>query len=248
MNAPDTRRLAIIAKIRKLSGITTDRGASEAEANYAAQRVAALVAEHDVSATELSVRADASACITDEFTELNAADDWLPCATLIARVYGCRVWMCTEMDDPFDLGLPMRVRRIRYFGCPVDVAACVATTAIIYTGLQTESAAFKGDRASFRLGMSHRLQARLGELWDRKRREYAGAPTGSALIVLKDQLVTEEYAKLNMRLSSHRTAGRGRPVNSAAFAAGQAAGARAQIDPSAALYGARGITQRRGAR
>lgn len=239
-----TPRETILAKIRKLSAVTTARGASEAEAAYAARKVAELVREHEVSATELSTRADAAACLTDEFTELNASDDWLPCASLIARVYGTRVWMHSETADPLDLGMLMRVRRIRYFGTPVDVAAAVATTGIIYAAFQSESAAFRGDRASFRRGMSDRLQARLAELWDTKRREYAGAPTGTSLVVLKDALVTEEFAKLNLRMGEHRPTGSSRAVNPAAFRAGQAAGARTQIDPGAALYGRRALPAR----
>lgn len=235
---PDTDRRSLLARIRKLAAFTEANGATEAEAATAASMIADLIARHNITEDERSIREDASGCTMDQFTELNAADDWIALVPVIARVYHCRAWFATRTEDPLGLGMVMRVRHVRYFGTALDAAAATATVAIVYTALQSAAKAFRGGRASFRAGMVARLEERLRELIPP---EQPWADTGSALMVLKDQLVTAEFAKLNLRLGVHRQRPGTTRANPAAFAAGAAAGSRADLASGARLYGHRAI-------
>lgn len=237
--ASNPARTALLARIRKLAAFTEANGATEAEASTAAAMIADLIARHNVTEDECSVREDTAGCLTDQFTELNASDDWIALVPVIARVYHCRAWFAVRTEDPLGLGMVMRVRHVRYFGTALDAAAATATAAIVYTALQSAAKSFRGDRASFRAGMVARLEERLRELIPP---EQPRASTGTALMVLKDQLVTEEFAKLNLRLRSRAACPSGTVrANGAAFAAGAAAGSRADIASGQRLYGNRAI-------
>jgi len=225
------QREALIDRIRKLQKFTLAAGCSEHEASAAAQKVSALIAEYDVTSDELRIRTDAKGCITDTFIELNATrSDWMTCALPIARLYHCRVWYTNDRADPLGLGFEQPITVLKYFGFPSDVAACVATSAIIYNSITGEAAALprrsgKLYLESFRAGMIARICERLREMTQQRQ---AAQVTGQALIVLKDALVTEEYAKLNLRLGTVRSSTM-KDYNSAAFAAGAAAGNRTDL-------------------
>jgi Protein of unknown function (DUF2786) len=225
MNAPNARD-SLLARIHKLREVTESRGATEAEALTAANLIASLIRQYDITADELSVRRDAAACRTDAFTELNPRDDWLTLPTLIASLYTCRVWMQTTAEDSLGIGLTLKVRHMKFFGIPTDVTAATATCMILYTALQSDSTAFKGCRASFRLGMIDRLAARLQEMIAAARPP-AGS-TGTALVPLKNALVAEEFKKLGMRLGSARHTAR-IAADAASYNAGSAAGSRVDL-------------------
>jgi hypothetical protein len=220
-------REALVARIRKLSRFTTAAGCSEHEAQAALAKVRELIAAHNVTQSELEVRFEAARCITDEFIELNATlGDWTSCTVDIAKLYHTRVWASRGTEDPLGIGLVQPVTKVRFFGLMADVAACVATSGIVCASVNSEASKFKGHRISFRLGMIARLSERLRAMQIEERQ--APVASGTALIVLKDQLVTEEYAKLNLRLSRGRAAKQS-ATNSAAYHAGSAAGSRVDL-------------------
>ena len=232
----DKRREEIISKIRKLSRMTIENGCSEAEALFAAAKLAELMAEYNVNADELTVRADASGCLIDEFINPGSYNNLTSVAGAIGKLFGCRQWYERRTEEnPFDDSLPrVEVSAIRFFGPKSDVAACLALTAIVFCATTTEARNFaktltgkQRERRSltedFRIGMSVRLAGRITEL--RRQRE-GMRPTGTALISLKNQLVEDEWAKQNIRLRHTRS-----PMahNAAAYGAGARAADRVDL-------------------
>lgn len=212
----------IIAKIQKLSRLTMAAGCTEAEAALAAERIATLMREHNISQTEASVRREAASCGFADHTEFGTRmGPYQMCATTIARVFDCRCYGTTSRLDIFDTVI------IRYFGLPADTAACVALTGIIANAMTTESERFmardgRGQglaaKHSFCVGMATRLNERIAT--------FRVVPTGSALLVLKTQLVAAEWDKLDLNLHKRKAAS---VTNSSACAAGKAAGSRVDI-------------------
>jgi hypothetical protein len=235
-------RDALISRLRALQQFTTARGCTEAEAAAAMAKVAELMAAHAISQTDVDLRRDAAACLQDEFIHLEGSRaDWADVLMPMAKAYGTRVWRETRICDPLDLGHPMRVTVYKFFGLPQDVTACMAILAIIANSVEHESTQFRGKgrdaRSSFRAGMVQTLVARL-----RAMERPIVESTGRGLIVLKDQLVTEEFAKLGLDLGPSRRTMRAAPGNGAAFAAGQSAGSRVNLGQGA-MYGARQIAR-----
>ena len=152
-------------------------------------------------------------------------------------MYGTRAWYGHRDEDTLGIGMTMRVTYCAFFGLASDVAACIATTSIIHTAIEGEAEKYKGRasaRASFRAGMVARLNERLAEM------ARVPAPvTGNALVVLKNQLVTEEWAKLNMRLRAG-TLSNAAVRDGAAFNAGRSAAGRVDLG-GAKVAGTRSI-------
>lgn len=222
---PTLQREALVSRIRKLSKFTTQAGCTEGEAALALAKVRALIAEHNVTQDELSVRFEASRCITDEFVELNATvSDWTQICLPLSALYSTRCWYSKKDNaDPLGIGMPMPIVQAKFFGLAADVAACIATCSIVYTAVSGEASKFKGHRISFRLGMIARLCERLREMKVAERMP----TTGNALVVLKNALVTEEFARLNLRLRDvqlKRTVSDG-----ASYRAGASAGSRVDL-------------------
>lgn len=244
-------RDSLIDRIRKLSAFTTDRGCSEAEALSAAAKIAELMALHDINETDLSLRAEASSCLTDEFIELNSrAGDWSSVASSIARYTHTRVWQTTSYEDPLDSGHPMPITHIRFFGTPLDVAAALALTSICYSAIVITSIRFNASerrsrkrdsaRSDFRMGMAARLTQRLQDMIAERDAALRNKPTGTSLIILKDQLVTEEFAKLNLNLNrGHRYS---HANHSDAYRTGYAAGSHVDLGARTRLTGQRKLT------
>jgi hypothetical protein len=188
-------RQDIISRIQKLSKFTTASGCTEFEAASAAAKIAELISAHDVQDSELALRADTQGCIFDEFIDFASKQgEWTSAVPLIARLYHCKVYAKRRVEDIFELGSSRPVLAMRFFGFPQDVAACIATTSIIHAAVMGARPAKHLDCKSFRWGIVDRLQERLQELLT------ARQTPGRGLLVLKDQLVTEEFAKHGIRL------------------------------------------------
>ena len=194
-------RQDIISRIQKLSKFTTASGCTEFEAASAAAKIAELISAHDVQDSELALRADAQGCIFDEFIDFASKQgEWTSAVPPIARLYHCKVYVQRRVENILELGAKP-VLAMRFFGFPQDVAACIATTSIIHAAVMDARPAKHLDCKSFRWGIVDRLQERLQELITARQ-----AP-GRGLLVLKDQLVTEEFAKhgINLGRATKRT-------------------------------------------
>src|SRR5215472_16163901 len=91
-----TERDKIKQRIAKLLNLTTDKGASEAEAMQAAERAAELMAHYDIQASELqikSARAVSKHTLVRRYGNLRIA---VPTARYIAALCDCKYWLNRE--------------------------------------------------------------------------------------------------------------------------------------------------------
>lgn len=216
----------IKAKIAKLANMTIENGASESEALFAAKKIAELLDAHGMSIEEMKDFQNENSTNkmeTGEFGNKKKLHEVQYCVTAIADFFDCKIW-ATRGND---------AHKIKFFGFPQDVAAAMALTeALVYAmesdykkwfNSQNSDVHGKTLRKNFMLGFCSRINARLKEM----KLARNSANTGTALIVVKGQVVTEEYAKLNMKISkSYRTV---YSSNNAAYEAGQTAGNTANL-------------------
>lgn len=227
---------AILSKAQKLRAMTQGAGASEAEAAMAAQVLARLIAEHSITETELSVRQDAKGYAFTEY-DLFVPDDGVFMLLLrgIARAYHCRFHFRQRKEDLLELGFPQKFIRFSIFGAELDREATVGLFHICYLAVATETESYsktlgrvKGKVQSlrdFQVGMIERLTARITPT-------HSQAPTtGTALLVLKDQLVTDAYAQALRAKGIRLRQATGPRVSSSssAYSAGQSAGSRVDL-------------------
>jgi hypothetical protein len=215
-------RDALAARVRKLQKMTQANDCSEAEAAFAAERIAAIMAEHQLTQDELSLKEDAAHCVMDDFLLFGqSVGDWYIIQQSIARLYVCKAWQrSVRLEEIPELGFSHPVRPFRFYGLPYDVVACISTMSICYTAVATECEKQKRKAHDFGFGMITRLAQRIDELKPKFK-------TGTGLMVLKDQLVTDAFAKEGIRLRT--THAKARDVDQAAFAKGFAAGDHVNI-------------------
>lgn len=230
-------RQDIISRVRKFAAMTTANGASESEAAMAAKFLAKLIAEHNIQETELTLKADAKGCLKDSFTALHGLDHWTEACWAIGRLFHCEVYRSkTGIALADDFSVP--TVEMNFYGYPQDVAACIALCRIIYLAVGQETNRYgKPMRKSrektlklnsFSLGMAKRLNERVNELIPPPQES-----TGRGLMVLKDQLVTSEFAdyctanKLRIRPAVNVTV-----ADYTSFHAGRAAAANVNLTQS----------------
>lgn len=210
--------------IRELQDVSEANGASEHEALNAAKRLGEILEKYNLDLTDASVREDASACVKNE---VFAADDYA--GTLVVGIkHFCEIIAYTVSNDG-------HAGKYVFFGVPHDVGIALYLYEICSEAMEYDWAGYMEvhgysmkKRASFRAGFAHRIYTRLMDL-KRERDERAAQSTCRDLIVLKDQLVTEEFKKqLGIRLVKAKA--RGGPADSGAFRAGMAAGANVNLN------------------
>ncbi len=240
-DSPDkAKRDSMIERVRKLSRMTTAAGASEAEAQMAATHMARLIAEYNIGQTELTVKVDAQHCIMDEFMDASTRrTPWSTTCRAVAELFSVRYYFTNRLEDLFDIGVPVSTFVVVVYGFPTDVAATLGMFQIIHNAISHESdifwAGLKGRqsskvaaRESFELGMANRLAERLKEI----KLAQTPASAGRGLMVLKDQLVTDQFAAMlktkGMRLGTARSL---EIRDRGAFAAGHVKGGAVSLQP-----------------
>lgn len=232
----------LIRRAQALAAMSHANGCSEAEAATAFAMLCALRTKHAIGDDEMSVRREAHDILTDSFSILEEHfADWGPHALgPIQGLLSVRCRIASDYKDALGLGFPTMTVTIKFFGYPTDVAAAIAMAEIIHTAIATttlvwsKSTKIKGKAKlqSFRIGMAQRLGERINEL-----KPKAQANSQGALIVLKDQLVTEAYAKEfgtggrtiqanTIRDAASASAGRARANNIALGYASEVGGSR----------------------
>lgn len=223
----------IKAKILALMSKTLENGCTEAEAMMASKKVQEMLNKYQLSLSDIKIRE--SKCTTGSYdTQLRAAAPTQHCVYGISKFTDTKAWLHTDV---------MQNGRIfyKFFGLEHDVLIAEYITklcdwAIIYDGedfksSETYSITPKNKRSKvlldFRIAMAQRIGAKLLEM--KTSQEARNASDGRSLVVVKGAVVTEEYAKLGLRL---RSAKMGHQFsNAAAYAAGTAAGDRLNINP-----------------
>ena len=190
------------ARIRALAARTVDRGCSEAEAMAAAAKVGELLAVYGLTMSEVELREEA--CVQRRIQVLGPgrqAMRWLYPALL--RLCECRGW--TDGKQDFVL-----------FGLEPDVQMAEYLLAVIGRALETEETRYRAspDYAartqpaqsvlrSFRYGFADRLGKRLDAMAQERERSEASqqaTSTGTALVLVKQQIIGEKFRELGVRL------------------------------------------------
>ncbi len=225
----------VIQRIQALRAKTVERGCTEEEAMAAAAKVAELLARHDLSLDELSVRnSDCQGVSIDTGRKRRAPVD--SCMLTLARFCDCHIWSEEGRDG---------MLRYTLFGLKLDVEAARFLHGLIELTFETESRVFRnselyrrrqgGERrttlTSFQVGLATGINAKL-ETMKTARTASAARSTGFDLVAVKHAVVDEEIEKLGLNLTT-RTKTTRRYVHGEAFAAGKAAGAL--FEPNAVL-------------
>ncbi|MGJ4927669.1 DUF7168 domain-containing protein [Bradyrhizobium sp. HKCCYLS2038] len=219
------------SRIQALRAKTIANGCTEHEALSAAAKVAELLDRHDLSLSDVELRA--SACerkVYETYRKKRIPLD--DCIGAIALFCDCRVWRGKNAagDNVYV-----------FFGLSADVEVAHYLAELIDNAVRAELGRFKTsadyrrfrhqDRhlanASFALGMVASIGERLVAM--KADRDQVKATTSRGLVVLKTSVVDAEFDKLDLNLRTQRSASR--MVSMTAYEAGGAAGATVAISP-----------------
>jgi hypothetical protein len=217
-------------RIQALRAKTIENGCTEDEALSAAAKVAELLDLHDLSLTDIELRA--APCERRAYETYRKKriplDD---CIGAIAQFCDCRVWR--EKNAAGE-------NSYVFFGLRADVEVAHYLAELIDAAVRAELGRFKTSadyrrfrhqqrhlaNASFALGMVASIADKLIAM--KAGRDQANLDTGRALVVLKTAVVDSEFAKLDMNLRTQRRSSR--MVSMTAFEAGGVAGAALSIN------------------
>jgi hypothetical protein len=216
------------ARIKALAEKTVSNGCTEAEAMSAADMVGRLLERYALTMEEIDVRQ--SRCVQVEMpTGSQRRRPIDGCMTALARFCDCKIWV-TRKEDTL---------RYVFFGFESDTAMAGYLYAIIDRAMATALQGFRAQRprrtgaalrqasTSFQHGMAARIAQRLEAAHAEREASVAAArSTGTALMLVKHQVVEAAFRATDVRLYSARSASRA--INSA-FRDGQAAGERVNL-------------------
>lgn len=191
---PELERVKRI--VRSMLERTQDNGCSEAEALLAAEKVGQLMEQYELKLTDIMVRE--TKCVQ---REVYAADRHAQ-----SIISGCGV-LCTLKT--YHKG-GQTVTTFILFGHPHDVELAIYLYEVCAEALDNDYAADQkihgysvAKRNSFRQGFAERIYSRMSQLRDKRDAERrARMPTSGCtdLVVLKNQLVTQEFDALGVKL------------------------------------------------
>ncbi len=222
MSAENTaRRERAKRLIRELQSRTTENGCTEAEAMEAARKIGELLEANDLDITEIGVREDTAQCRKEH---VYAADPYT--GVLISGIkHFCNLVAYVET------GAPGHAAKYVLFGVPHDLEMGMYLYEVCAEAMEHDWAKYMDrhgysmkKRASFRQGFASRVYDRLMEM--KRERDARNASQSRELVVLKDQLVKQEFGKLGIRLGR---AARQRVADHGAYMQGQAAGAKVNL-------------------
>ncbi len=218
-------------RIQALRAKTIANGCTEDEALSAAAKVAELLDRHDLSLTDVELRA--APCERRVFeTHRKKRIPLDDCIGAIAQFCDCRVWR-----EKNAAGESSYV----FFGLRSDIEVAHYLAELIDGAVRAELGRFKISadyrqlrhqerhlaNASFALGMVASVADRLVAI--KAGRDGVNESNGRGLVVLKTAVVDAEFDRLGLRLRTQRSTSR--MVSMTAYEAGGAAGAQLAISP-----------------
>jgi len=234
----------IKAKIRALASKTTDNGCTEAEAMAAMAMVGRLLKSYNLSMDECDVRE--SPCVTVTIPvdgSQRGPMDWA--VPSLATLFSGRAWFGTDYKRT-NKGY-LRQVYYAFFVQEHDADALRYLFDVIKHGIAGETKAYQtteeyraltgGQKRSalksFPRGMSMRIAERLRAMRKENdeamaERQRASGSTGTALMVLKGQLIQEEFKKTGVRLRTVSSSAR--IGNHGAYHHGREAGNRVNLN------------------
>ena len=153
------------------------------------------------------------------------------CVTAIARFCDCKVWVSRDamMPNYVFFGFDADTALARYLFNVIDRAMATALRAFRATQPRLSGVGLRSASKSFQQGMAARVADRLDEL-HRKREASVAAQrsTGTALVLVKHQMVDDAFRTTKIRLVA--MPGLGRALLNGAFRHGLAAGDRVNLN------------------
>ncbi|WP_431203296.1 DUF7168 domain-containing protein [Bradyrhizobium betae] len=241
-NPPALDKLKL--RIQALRAKTIANGCTEDEALSAAAKVAELLDRHDLSLSDVELRA--SPCERRVYeTHRKKRIPLDDCIGAIAHFCDCRVWR--EKNAAGD-------NSYVFFGLGADIEVAHYLAELIDGAVRAELGRFKTSvdyaafrhqqrhlaNSSFALGMVASIADRLVAI--KAGRDRVNESTGRGLVLLKTSVVDAELDKLDLKLRTVRSTSR--MVSMTAYEAGGAAGASLAINPG--LGGAQSGATRKG--
>jgi len=205
---------AITGRIRSLLAKTVDNGCTEAEALAAALKAKELMDTYQIDLSEEELEADGFVRGWAEQPQ--------------ARRFNAQWRLCDAVADYCEVKVWGQGRRVVFFGLRSDVELANWLVKALESFVWQKADEFGGDyfeKRNFAMGCVDRIKDRLREEASH-RRSPVMAGTGKSLVVVKQQLVEREYAKLGLRLrccSSSYTSGGSDTARRAGHAAGDKA-------------------------
>lgn len=235
----NTELASIKNKIKAMSLRTVENGCTEHEAMAAMAMVGRLLAQYNLTMSEIDVREQVCTTVyipTDRANQHPVSG----CLTALSKFLDLKVWISSKREREGSKS----VKRVSYafFGQQQDLDMVQYLYNMIKGAIDNETERFKNSEqyrynstsrktlsVSFQRGMVSRIAQRLYQMKKENDADVhqAAGSTSRALIVLKGQLVDEEFKKLNMKLkTAYATA---RTTNANAYYAGQAAGNKVNL-------------------
>jgi Protein of unknown function (DUF2786) len=225
-----TELTRVKARIKALADKTVSNGCTEAEAMAAAEMVGRLLEQYALSMEEIDVREER--CVQVEIPiggrRRRPIDG---CVTAIARFCDCKVWVArdTMMPSYVFFGFDADTVLAGYLFNVIDRAMVTALTAFRVTHPRLRGVGLRAASRSFQQGMAARIADRLDEMHRQRDANVAAQrSTGTALIVVKQQVVEDAFRGTEIRLVV--AAGLNRARLNAAFRHGLAAGDRVNLN------------------
>jgi hypothetical protein len=199
------------ARIKALTDKTVANGCTEAEALSAAEMVGRLLERYALSMDEIEVRS--AQCVQVEVPiggQRRRPIDG--CVPAIARFCDCKVWLApaTEADPHADAPRP---KRYIFFGFETDAALARYLYQVIERAIASETAVFKQANprlravrlrkatGNFQHGLVDRVAARLETMHEEREASVrAQRSAGTALILVKHQVVDDAFRETDVRL------------------------------------------------
>lgn len=224
-----TNRERIAARIRALRAKTVENGCTEAEAMAAAEKLAQLLDDYNMTLDEADLRASPFGDHVHDAAGTVGLKLWKP-ADAIAKLTNTRYWT----------GGRAAPTRITFVGLTHEVEIAAYLLAICERAMRTESSAIM--RAVRNLphikqaarvmpfldGMADRLAARILAM-------IPPQPPGKGLVVLRNALISEELARRGVEIE---TGAARRPMNWGAYNDGVRAGDGVALNPGVAATSA----------
>jgi hypothetical protein len=136
MNTQNTELAKVKARIKALSNKTIDRGCSEHEAEQAMAMVGRLLAQYNLTMSEIDVRE--AVCTTIRIPAPKNHTVINGCVTGLGDLFGAKVWYSTGRDEK-----RKKVRTYNFFGTEDDLEMISYLFRVIQQSVETETEIFK---------------------------------------------------------------------------------------------------------
>ncbi len=253
MNTQKTELDSIRRKIKALTQKTTENGCSEHEALSAMALVGQLLQQYNLSMSEIDVREQKCTTIFIPLQDRQRRHPIDGCIVALTALFEGKVWFKKTWkkheDDTFVVKNGRYVKEVSYafFIQEQDADTIRYLFDVIFQAIETEAEAFKNQNTyketkrrklayvSFQKGMASRVADRLRAIKAEndaaqqaaQAAGHSASSTGTSLIVLKGQLIEEEFKQLNMKLIKNYNRSRS---HWDAYAAGHKAGDKVNLN------------------